>query len=302
MIEELKEDLKRQFTSGSMVTRIIIFNVIVFAVINVLQLMFMIAGGGSLDGSVYHDIRDFFLVKNDWLHVLLHPWSLVSSNFIHEGFFHLFWNMLLFYWFGRILADLIGNKKILPLYLLTGVFGCSMYLILMSMDFIGHGMVVPALGASASVMGIMMAAAYLNPHYEFNLIFIGPVKIMYIAALLFFIDVIALGTARPGGPIAHISGAVMGGLYVNLYRTQGIDLTDRINRWIDGISNFFGGLRQGNEMRTIKSEPRKQKPPKQQPSTSHQEKVDAILDKIKASGYESLTEEEKEFLFLASKK
>lgn len=303
MIKELTEDLKRQFSSGTMVTRIIIFNVIVFLVLNVLKLIFTIANQGTGTGQTYLDIRDFFLVKNDWLHVLTHPWSLVTSNFIHEGFFHIFWNMILFYWFGRILGDLIGNKKILPIYLITGFFGCSIYVILMTTQFFGNGIISPALGASASVMGVMMAAAFINPHHEFNLIFLGPVKIMYIVAVLFTIDVFALGTARPGGPIAHIGGAVMGAVYINLYRNQGIDLSERVNGWIDGISSFFSGLRGVSQAPAVSSRPAKKKSNRRpQPSASHQEKVDAILDKIKASGYDSLTDEEKEFLFLASKK
>jgi len=296
MVQALLDDLKREFTSGHMVTKIIIWNVVIFFAINLLRLIFMMTGG---DGGIYLGLRDFFLISNDPIHILTHPWSFITTNFIHERFGHIFWNMWLFYMFGKIVGDLIGDRKILPLYLLSGITGCVFYFIFMNFDFFGQGMITPALGASASVMGVIMAAGYASPHYKINLILIGPVKLMHIAAVLFFIDIFALSPGA-GGPIAHIGGALFGGFFIYQLR-QGSDLSEPVNNLIEKIQNFAGSLRSDDtapqENKTKARNKRKEPLP-----FTHQERVDQILEKIKASGYESLTDEEKEFLFLASKK
>lgn len=296
MVQALLDDLKREFSSGHMVTKIIIWNVVIFFVVNLLRLLFMLSG----TNDIYVDVRDFFLVSNDPIHVLTHPWSFITSNFIHEGLGHIFWNMWLFYMFGKILGDLIGDRKILPLYLLSGIVGCLFYFLFMNMPFFGEGVVTPALGASASVMGIIMAAGFTSPHYKINLLLIGSVKLMYVSAVLFFIDIIALAP-QAGGPIAHIGGGLFGGLFVYLMR-NGTDLSDPVNNFIERIQNFAGSLRSDEPTPTTTKKTRTRKNTKEPLPFTHQERVDQILEKIKASGYESLTDEEKEFLFLASKK
>jgi len=206
--------------------------------------------------------------------------------------------MLLFYWFGKILGDLIGDRKILPLYFLSGIAGCLAYFIFMNTQFFGGGQITPALGASASVMGIIIASAVTSPHYSMNLIFLGPVKLMYIAGALFLIDIFALSPGA-GGPIAHLGGALFGGFFINQMR-KGRDWSEPVNNLIDKIKNFAGSLRSDEieSKRPSKSKSTR----KDQTPFSHQERVDQILEKIKKTGYDSLTDEEKKFLFLASKK
>jgi len=297
MLESILEDMKREFRSGHMVTRIIIVNVCIFVGINTIKLLFTLFNAGVAP-DIYYSIRDFFLISNSPLHVLTHPWTFITTNFIHEGFGHIFWNMLLFYWFGKIIGDLIGDRKILPLYLLSGIAGCLAYFIFMNTGFFGQGQITPALGASASVMGIILGAAVTSPHYSMNLIFLGPVKLMYIAGALFFIDLIALEPGA-GGAIAHLGGALFGAFFVNQLR-RGRDWSVPINNIIDKIKNFGSSLRSNDDQSVNR---KKRKSSNTEPlSVSHQERVDQILDKIKQSGYDSLTAEEKEFLFLASKK
>ncbi len=297
MVDSILEDLKREFRSGHMVTRIVIVNVAIFIFINIIRLLFVLTNAGQVP-QLYKSIRDFFLISNSPLHVLTHPWGFITTNFIHEGFSHIFWNMLLFYWFGKIVGDLIGDRKILPLYLLSGIAGCLAYFIFMNTGFFGQGQITPALGASASVMGVIIASAVTSPNYSMNLILLGPVKLMYIAGALFFIDIFALSPGS-GGPIAHIGGALFGGFFINQMR-RGRDWSEPVNNIIDKVQNFFGRLTDREE-RPIKKQKRNKS--KSEPlSFSHQERVDQILDKIKDNGYDSLTAEEKEFLFLASKK
>ena len=297
MVQSLLEDLKREFKSGHMVTRIIIVNVVIWIGVNTIKLIFKMTNNGIVSDT-YLNIRDFFLISNDPIHVITHPWAFITTNFIHEGFGHIFWNMILFYWFGKIVGDLIGDRKILPIYLLSGFAGCLFYFLLMNTAFFGGGEIHPALGASASVMGIIMASAVTSPNYSMNLIFLGPVKLMYIAAVLFLIDIFTLAPGS-GGAIAHIGGALFGGFFITQMR-KGNDWSVPVNNLVDKIKNFAGSLRTDeNDASSTKHKRRSNKEPL---SVPHQERVDQILEKIKASGYDSLTAEEKEFLFLASKK
>lgn len=298
MLQSILEDVKREFRSGHMVTQIIIVNIVIWIAINIIKLLFTLLSEGAATPEIYYTIRDFFLISNSPLHVLTHPWAFITTNFIHEGFGHIFWNMLLFYWFGKIIGDLIGDRKILPMYLLSGIAGCLAYFIFMNTGFFGQGQITPALGASASVMGIILGSAVTSPNYSMNLILLGPVKLMYVAGALFLIDIFALSPGS-GGPIAHLGGALFGAFFINQMR-RGRDWSEPVNNLIDKIQNFAGSLR-SDEERPVKK--RKKRTSNNEPlSVSHQERVDQILEKIKQSGYDSLTAEEKEFLFLASKK
>ena len=298
MLQTIIEDMKREFKSGHMVTQIIIVNVSIWIAINVIKLLFTLLSEGAVTPEIYYTIRDFFLISNSPLHVLTHPWAFITTNFIHEGFGHIFWNMLLFYWFGKIVGDLIGDRKILPLYLLSGIAGCLAYFIFMNTELFGQGQISPALGASASVMGVILASAWTSPQYSMNLILLGPVKLMYVAGALFLIDIFALSPGA-GGSIAHIGGALFGAFFINQMR-RGRDWSVPVNNLLDKIQNFAGSLR-SDEERPVKSK-KKKKSNNEPLSFSHQERVDQILEKIKQTGYDSLTAEEKEFLFLASKK
>ncbi|MBT8218557.1 MAG: rhomboid family intramembrane serine protease [Bacteroidia bacterium] len=293
MLQSIIDDVRREFRTGNMVTRLIIVNVVVFIIINVLKLVFRLTNAGKIP-EVYFDIRNFFCVSTSWLHDITHPWVFITSNFLHEGFFHIFWNMLLFFWFGRIVGDLIGDRKILPLYLLGGIFGCLAFFVGMNLPILGSGVETYALGASASVMAVIVAAAVISPDYTLHLLFLGPVKMKYIAIVLVLIDVFALSPGS-GGPIGHLGGAAFGAIFVGQMRA-GRDMSVPVNRFFDRLSGFVGKVKDSGQHNS-----RKKKIQVEEEFT-HQERVDAILDKIKAKGYESLTKEEKEFLFHASKK
>jgi len=314
MFESIWNDVKREFSYGNMVTRIIIFNVVVFIAINILKLVLFISNGGQLP-EVYHTILHFFCMSSDWQFFLTHPWGLITSMFLHEGFWHILWNMLFLYWFGRIVGDFIGNQRILPIYLLGGIAGGILYFA--SANLLPNlPMGSFALGASAGVMAIVVAAGAISPDYIMRLLFIGDVKLKYIVAVLVFLDLIVIPDGgNTGGHIAHLGGAFFGWFFVFQLR-NGSDWSRPVNTIIDSISNFFKGLFSGERpRRKPKVAYRNPDRPKSRPkrsskgeaasdsnSKAHQEKLDDILDKIKESGYESLTAEEKEFLFNASKK
>ncbi len=310
MFSSIIEDIKREFQHGNMVTRIIILNVLVFVAINIVYI-FLGFGRGEGPSSFYHDVVHFFCMSSDWWYVLTHPWVIITSMFLHEGFFHILFNMLFLYWFGAIVGDFIGNHRILPIYLLGGIAGALVYFFSANMLPYGGDSAHFALGASAAVMAIVVASGTLSPDYEMNLLLLGSVKLKYIVAVLVFLDLIQVSSSgNVGGSFAHLGGALFGFLYIKQLR-NGVDWTEPVNRFLDRLAEFWDNL-----TNRVQGKPRKPKVvyksadgKKQKPTHrsdysdfDHQEQLDAILDKIKQTGYESLSQEEKEFLFKASRK
>lgn len=311
MVNSIWEDIKQQYRNGNMVTKIILWNLGVFLVTFLLYVSLKIGNGWVLP-PVYQKVIYFFSISNDWRHNLTHPYVIITHMFFHAGFMHVLFNMLLFYYFGRIVGDFIGNHRILPLYLLGGLAGAIMYFVTINTLGYGGGGIHYAYGASAAVMATVIAAGTLSPDYLMNLILLGPVKIKYIVAVLFLIDLGGVASdANTGGHFAHLGGALFGWFFIWQLR-KGKDWSIPVNQLLSKIqtipSLLSGSGKRPRPTMVYKKDPNTPKSkPKTTPTShtdnkSHQAKVDAILEKIKADGYESLTQEEKEFLFRASKK
>lgn len=314
MVSSIWDDVKRQFNYGNMVTRLVIINVVVYIGVNLLWVILRI-GSGWTTPEIYQDILQFFMLSSDWLHNLTHPWVFITSMFLHEGFWHILWNMLFLYWFGRIVGDFLGNHRVLPLYLLGGIVGGMAYFLSVNLLPYGGDATHYALGASGAVMAFVVAAGTISPDYYMRLLFIGDVKLKYIVFVLVLIDLIGMaGNINTGGHFAHLGGAFFGWLFVYQLR-QGTDWSIPVNNLLDRLNSFFSGFtsrpaqpsrgprvvhRQSTRATRSSNKGEAASDPRQ--SSSYQEQLDAILDKIKQSGYESLTEQEKEFLFNASKK
>lgn len=318
MFTSIWEDIKREYNYGNMVSRIILVNIGFFLLINVAWIILRITNGW-VTPPLYHNIVHFFSLSSSPWYNLTHIWVPFTSMFLHERFFHIFFNMLMLYYFGRIVGDFIGNHRVLPLYLLSGLAGALMFFVTINLLPYGGDGQHFALGASAAVMGIVLAAGVLSPDYIFYLPLLGPVKIKYIIAVFLLVDIFGMaGNINTGGHFAHLGGALFGWIFVAQLR-RGTDLSVFVNRIIYSITLLFSPKekqhhqqqqRKGHHM-AYKSKDKKKgtarkqkrsKPNQSSDSMSHQEQVDSILDKIKEKGYDSLTPEEKEFLFNASKK
>ncbi len=312
MFESIWQDIKREYNYGNMVTRLIIVNTAVFLLVNIVKLIFVLTQGFE-PSTTFTDIIRFFSLSSDWWFNLTHPWVIFTSMFLHEGFLHFLFNMLFLYWFGRIVGDLLGNQRILPLYLLGGLMGALFYLLFASTIYAGGGY---AYGASGAVMAVVVASGMVAPEYNMRLLLIGDVKLKYVVFVLVLIDLIGIANlSNTGGRIAHLGGALMGFLFVWQLR-NGRDLSVNVNKILDSISGFFTNLFRRDERRpkVVYRNPKADKEGKGAKRSvrgnrksdavdqSHQERLDAILEKIKKTGYDNLTEEEKEFLFNASKK
>ncbi len=291
MLDSIYSDIKRQVQSGNMITRIILVNIAVFIVLNLLRM----AGPTALDS-----VLSFVELPSDPLMFLKRFWTLITYMFTQIDFFHILWNMLLLYWFGKIFGDFIGDHKVLPLYLMAGVVGGMVFILT---DFLPTGTQGSAtvIGASAAVMGIMVATATLSPDYSMRLILLGDVKIKWIVLVFFILDIFrTVGSGNEGGHWAHIGGAVFGYLYIVAYR-RGTNMT----AFLENI--FDRDLKKPTRKQTRTDRPsvvRKQsrlsvvhkKDNKQSASISDEDKLDKILDKIKAQGYDNLSQAEKDYL------
>jgi membrane associated rhomboid family serine protease len=317
MFESIWEDIKQQFKMGNMVTRLVILNVSVFVFVNVVKLLILVFNGWDTQSTAFQDFLHFFCMSSDIWFVLTHPWVIFTHMFLHEDFMHILFNMLFLYWFGRIVGGFIGDRKILPLYLLGGLVGAVVYYF--SFNLLGYSAASSgyALGASAAVMAVVVASGAIAPEYILRVFFVWDVKLKYIAAALLILDLIAVGNNQnTGGHFAHLGGAFFGWLFIGQLK-NGNDLSIPVNKILDKVFAFFNGLvgQKRNRPKVIYRDPdlkKKSRSNRRKQSTGHhasdsnsdayQEKLDSILDKIKQSGYESLSTEEKEFLFNASNK
>lgn len=304
--DSIWDDIKWQFKFGSDLIRLILLNFAIFIIINLVHLLLFFAGKqGSFELTNWLSL---YAAPTQLLH---HPWGILTYMFVHEGFWHILWNMLGLYWFGQIVQDMIGKPKILPLYLFGGLFGAVAFFLAYNFIPVFNDVLNSAscIGASASVMAIVLAAATIAPNYELIFFLIGPVKIKWIALVYVLLDLIDIQNSNAGGHIAHLGGALFGYLYVQQLR-HGRDLF----RPFYSFSVFVSGLFQKKKplkveykreyAATYSSSKHQQKQGSsrqdKQEAQSKQEKLDAILDKINRSSYDSLSKEEKDFLFKIS--
>ncbi|MEN9612506.1 MAG: hypothetical protein RLZZ628_3320 [Bacteroidota bacterium] len=308
MFRSIWEDVKREFSQGNMVTRLIIINGAVWVFINIMKIF--LSTPGADPKSAYNAVLHFFCFSSNIWHDLKYPWVLLTAGFLHEDFGHILWNMLGLYWFGRIVGDLLGNRRILPIYILGTITGLIVYFFVRNFSPYLAGMPSYAMGASAATMAMTAAAATVAPDYSFNLLFVGPVKLKYLAILTIFLNVIAIAeNANTGGAFAHLGGAAFGWLFVTQLQ-NGVDLGEFIYTFGNYITNLFTRKPNPYEPKvTYRREKERTQPTAKADSkgdhknnAEYENRLNMILDKIKQFGYDGLTPDEKEFLFKASGK
>ena len=222
----------------------------------------------------------WFTISADFSELILKPWSLLTYGFLHGSFSHLFWNMIMFYYFGNILVNIFGDKLIFRLFLSGVVVGGGTYVLSYNIFPVFKDVSSVMIGASAGVMSVLVFLTVYNPDYRIRIVFFN-IKVLYIALFLFVYDIIQIPFNNSGGHIAHIGGAIWGYYYCIRYN-NGNDLVKKLLTFF----KFSGS---------------KYKPKKNSFNKTNQKKIDSILDKISASGYDSLSKSEKDYLFKAGK-
>jgi membrane associated rhomboid family serine protease len=293
------EDFKRLFRSKNMLIKLIIINVIIWLFIRILAVFFDL-----FNTDVTESILKWLAVPADPVRFLTRPWTILSYMFLHYDIWHILFNMLWLYWFGRIFLEYLSEKQLLGVYLLGGLAGAALYMISFNVfpKFQGIYLRSIALGASASVMAIVIAISTYVPNYRIHLLLIGPVKIVYIAIASVVLDILMIRSGNSGGHLAHLGGAFLGYYYIRKLR-KGKDLSNFVHK-LPRLSTFFSHARPGRtKFRNIYTNPRPVTDEEYNAQKlEYQRRIDSILDKISKSGYESLTKEEKDLLFRSSNK
>ncbi|MGL1887796.1 MAG: rhomboid family intramembrane serine protease [Reichenbachiella sp.] len=286
--------------------QIILINLIIFLALAILNVFGKISGLDTISDFIY----DQFSIPPIFGDFIFRPWTIITYAFSHSlhSIFHILFNMLVLYWFGKLIVEYLGNQKLINLYVMGALAGGVLYLLVYNLIpyYIERSNFDGMVGASAAVYAITVAAATLLPNYTFQLMFIGPVKIKYIAGFYIAISFLGMVGSNAGGNIAHLGGAAMGYFYI----TQLQSGTDW-GKWINSVMTFFKSF--FTKQSKIKVTHKKTKTSSKRTSSSSskastatniadQAEVDSILDKISQSGYESLSTEEKQKLFNASKK
>jgi membrane associated rhomboid family serine protease len=303
----LFDDFRSEFSKpNNTLVQLILVNTVVFLVLLVAKIGFTMAQQGG--------IYDFLLAQvmipgsaNAFLHK---PWTLFTYSFAHEDIFHILYNMLFLFWFGRLIDEYLGSRRLIGLYIMGGLAGGILYLAMYNLVPYFQNQIEAArmLGASAAAFSVAMGAATLLPNYTFHLLFFGPVRIKYIVFFFIVLSIAQSAGANAGGNLAHLGGALMGFAYVKLLQ-NGTDLGRPIYWLVDSLSNLTKpkppvkvSYRQRSNASTTTSTYASAASGATSSSAPNQDEVDTILDKISRSGYESLTREEKQKLFRASQR
>ena len=285
--------LKNEYNRGSVVNKLIYFNIIVFIILSVLNLfsyMFQI--------NINPHVKKFYL-PSDLNVFATQPWSLISYMFLHNGLIHLFFNLIWLHFGGKLFLQYLNPKQLLTTYFFGGVCGGLLFIILY--NYIPAFKLLSAnalaVGSSASVYAIMIAIATYVPNYSIQIPFIGFLKLKYIAIFMITMDIISIPKENAGGHIAHLGGAIFGYIFIMQIR-KGKDFSVIFSNFLQKLTNTF---KPKSKLKKVHKRP-KSDYEFNSAKVNTQKEVDKILEKIANSGYESLTKKEKSTLFSASKK
>lgn len=289
---------------GNALTMLIAINLVVFVILAFIRVIYFFSYGKMSEGPFNADILHWVALPASVDTFLTRPWTLFTHMFVHEtgSIWHILANMIWLWGFGYILQDLAGNRKIFPIFLYGALAGAAAYML--SYNFIAPLKesvdVAYAVGASAGVMGIAIAATTVAPNYRLFPMLNGGIPLWILTVIYLIIDLATLPYNNPGGHIAHLAGALMG--FIVMRRIiQGSDWTLWMNNVYDWFTNLFNPDRPASGT-SIKSQLfyKSKVQPYSKVQTITQQRVDEILEKIHQKGYNSLSEEEKELLKKAS--
>ncbi|MDZ7740871.1 MAG: rhomboid family intramembrane serine protease [Bacteroidota bacterium] len=299
------DEVKDFFRKKSILSNLILINLAVFLTVNVIGLIIWFFQDNPSSPGGVNPLVYWLSVPADISALITRPWTIFTYMFLQQGFFHIFFNMFVLYFGGRIFMEYLSEKKLLSVYIWGGLAGAVLYILAFNVfpvfqDYVPRSI---ALGASASVLAILVAISTYVPNYTVILILFGRVKLKYLAIGLVILDILSIQRGNPGGHIAHIGGALWGFSYIKLLQ-KGTDM----GKWLPSfnlkkIFSYFTKSSASKYETTSR--------PGKRPITDdeynykrkkNQDRIDDILEKISKSGYDSLSKEEKEILFKASNK
>ncbi|MEA4984165.1 hypothetical protein SDC9_50201 [bioreactor metagenome] len=287
----LIENLKQTYRQGNAVTKLIYLNVALYLM---LQIFLIVMKLFTLQGDF---IFPFLALPSNFSTLLFKPWTLVTYMFLHKDFFHILFNMFALYWFGKLFLMFFTEKQLFGLYFFGGLVAGLTYIIAYNVFPLFSQMadISILMGASGSIMAIIVATAFQAPNMEMRFLLIGTVKLKYIAIAAVLISFFGITSSNAGGELAHLGGALYGYFFIVSLR-RGKDHTKSFNKLMDKLSNLFK-TRKLKVKHTAASGKKMSDAEYNMTKAKNMEEIDRILDKIKTSGYGSLTSEEKRKLF-----
>ena len=296
LFKTLEQDIKSSFKNGNTLMQLIIINVMVFLVITVIRLL--LAGNLTVDTiyepNAFHTLFSWLAMPLNALDFIYKPYTVISYQFLHLNILHLIGNLIFLYSFGSILEGYIGNKQTLAIYIYGGIAGAIITTLLCT--FIPNiDIQLPLIGASASVAALAVAAATINPRHEIRLFLVGPVQLYILVLGFLLINMVSVAsyTNLPGS-LSHIGGAAFGYIFIMQFQKG--------NDWSVGLNKLIAVLKSIVKPKKLKVSFRNPtNATKNQVNHQPDEKIETILKRIKRSGYDSLTKEEKDYLFKYNK-
>lgn len=289
------------YKNNSVVYKLIIINVLIFLIVNIIGIIFYLSSSHE-QLLTSNPLLLWLAVPADFNLLMLKPWTVFTYMFFHLDFLHILFNMIMLYFGASVFLNALNSKQLISTYIAGGIVGGLFYIVAFNIFPVFQSILTQsiALGASASVLAILIAIASYRPETILHLLFIGNIKLKYIAIFFVLIDLISIDKGNPGGHIAHLGGAFWGLLY-GIGLKRGINLTSFIEKSNKNRNYTF----KNNKKSKIKVEYKTSRPLNDdqynKKKVENQKRVDEILDKISQSGYDSLSKEEKDFLFKSSK-
>lgn len=285
------QEIKESFKEGSVLTRLIYINLGIFLIIRIINVFYFLS-------AAEFPFIDWLALPADFKTLANRPWTLITYMFLHFDFLHILFNLLWLFWMGKIFLGFFDQNKLISLYILGGIAGGLVYIAGYNSFPVFESIVKDSrlLGASASVIAIMTALAMYSPNYTIHLMFIGPVKMKYIALFSVLLYMIGISSSNAGGNLAHLGGAFWG-LVFFLQLKKGLDPGRWIRISVAAIKSAFKPkpkVKVSYRSTNNDIEFNKKK-------NEDQNRMDQILEKISKSGYDGLSKEEKEFLFRMGK-
>lgn len=281
------DDLRYRLANFSIAEKIILANVIFFVLPKLLNVIFFLFNI-PIDGYT-----NWFQLSPNLGTFITRPWTLITYSFIHSGFFHLLWNMVLLFYAGRMLLNLFPDRILINNYFLGVISGGLIFIGSYALFPVFSGAYPPMVGASAGVMAVFIFICTYTPNQEIRFFFIN-LRLKYLGLVFFFLDVIQIPYGNAGGHLAHIGGAVLGFFYAKQLGV-GRDIGT-------GFQNLWQAIFNRKKLKTVYQAPKNRSAYSNKSKDGvYQSKIDAILDKISKSGYDSLSKEEKDYLFRAGK-
>lgn len=291
-----RSDIRYWLRQGNTINHLLLWNISVFLVLGILRLFSYF---GASD-RIFYFLYDQLVLHSDPAVFIRKPWGILTYMFAHLNIFHIFFNLLNLYWFGNLFRSFLGNRRVLPLYLLGGIVGGGLYILCFNV-LLPAGTDTTMLGASASVMALLVACATLMPDYTIGLLFIGSIKLKWLAMAVIVLDLITIPQGNLGGILAHVGGALLGFVYIKVLQ-GGADLCQpliRLFELLSGARNTIGRKPAAN--RNFKPKKSPLKIVRKAADENQQMKLDQLLDKINEKGISSLSAEEKAWLDKLSK-